>query len=129
MKWVYEPDENPKRKHHWDRDHAGFIKRGPNHVGKCPAGMSLSDAQALINDAVPYRSPRWPRSYPQRLYAVSGGVVYRATPTNPGVSYHGFPEHPEKFPRDANGREVRRQLLALAKQQGYEREVRGWMNW
>ena len=87
-----------KWKHHWDRDHAGFVRRGPNRIGKCPAGMSLSDAQALINDAVPYRSPRWRRSYPQRLYAISGGVVYRATPTNPGVSYHGFPEHPQIVP-------------------------------
>jgi len=129
VKWVYEPDEDPKWKHHWDRDHAGFIKRGPNSVGKCPADMSLSDAQALISDAVPYHPPRWSRPYPQRLYAVSGGVVYRATPTNPGVSYHGFPEHPQAFPRDAGAREVRRQLLERAKRQGFEREVRRWMNW
>lgn len=86
MQWVYEPDENPKRKHHWDLDPAGFVKDGPNRVGKCPAGMSLSDAQVLISDAIPYYPPRWHRSYPHRLYAVSGGVVYRATPANPGVS-------------------------------------------
>ena len=129
MTWVYEPDEYPKRKHHWDRSHAGFIRRGPNRVGKCPADMSLLDAQALINDAVPYRSPRWHRPYPQRLYAVSGGVVYRATPTNPGVSYHGFPEYPQAFPRDANAREVKRRLLERARQQGSETDVRRWMNW
>ncbi len=37
MPWLYEPDENPKRKHHWNKDYAGFVEVGPNRVGKCPA--------------------------------------------------------------------------------------------
>ena len=127
--WQYEPDENPKRKHHWDKDHAGFVKVGPNRVGKCPATMNPSDVQALLDDAIPYVSPRWSRSYPPRLYAVSGGVVYRAAPTNPGTSYHGFPEHPSTFPRGGNARDVKNELLERATQQGCEREVRRWMNW
>ena len=63
-----ESDENPKRKHHWDKDHAGFVEVGPNRVGKCPATMNPSDAQALLDDAIPYCHPRWSRPYPQRLY-------------------------------------------------------------
>ena len=129
MIWRYEPDEDPKRKHHWDRDHAGFVKVGPSRVGKCPATMSLSQAQALLDDAIPFVPPRWSRSYPKRLYAVSDGVVYRASPTNPGTSYHGFPEHPSAFPRTGSAREVKRQLLERARQQGCENEVRRWMNW
>ncbi len=127
--WAYEPDEVPKKKHHWDNDQAGFLKIGPNEVGKCPAGMTMEQAQALLDDAVPFFPPRWKRVYPQRLYAVKDGVVYRATPTNPGISYHGFPEHPAKFPAGRNGAEVKQKLLERARQQGCEKEVRRWMNW
>ena len=129
MTWRYEPDENPKRKHHWNRDRAGFVTVGRIRVGKCPATMDPSGAQMLLDDAIPYFPPRWDRPYPQRLYAVSDGVVYRAAPTNPGTSYHGFPEHPSMFPRAGNARDVKRQLLERAAQQGCEREVRRWMNW
>ena len=27
-KWLYEPDENPKKKHHWDQSAAGFVAVG-----------------------------------------------------------------------------------------------------
>lgn len=91
--------------------------------------MDPSDAQALLDDAIPYCHPRWSRPYPQRLYAVSDGVVYRASPTNPGTSYHGFPEHPSAFPRTGNARDVKRELLERSRQQGCEREARQWMNW
>src|SRR6266568_2885800 len=33
-KWLYEPDEVPKRKHHWDQDEAGFVAVGAIFVGK-----------------------------------------------------------------------------------------------
>ena len=129
MPWLYEPDESPKRKHHWNKDLAGFVEVGPNLVGKCPATLDLSDAQALLDGAVPYFLPRWNRPYPQRLYAVWDGVVYRAAPTNPGTSYHGFPEHPAGFPRTRSARAIKQELLQRADQQGCEREVRRWMNW
>ena len=87
MTWRYEPDENPKRKHHSDRQHAGFVTVGRIRVGKCPSTMDASSAQALVEEAIPYSPPRWDRPYPKRLYAVSDGVVYRAAPTNPGTSY------------------------------------------
>ena len=115
--------------HHWDEDHAGFMEVVPNRVGKCPATMSPSDAQALLADAIPYFPPRWSRPYPQRLYAVSEGVVYRASPTNPGTSCDGFPEHPSAFPRAGKARDIKRQLLERATQQGCERAVRRWMSW
>ena len=45
------------------------------------------------------------------------------------TSYHGFPEHPSKFPRGGSARAVKKELLERATQQGCEREVRRWMNW
>ena len=128
-RWRYEADEVPKRRHGWNRKHAGFKKVGATLVGKCPSGMSLSDAQGLLDDAVAFYTPRWRHSHPTRLYAVSDGVVYRATPTVPGRSYHGFPEHSSKFPSGRNAVIVKQQLLARAKQLGCEQEVRRWMNW
>lgn len=111
--WIYQPDEFPKRKHHWRHDYAGFDEKGPVFVGKCPSGMTLDDAHELLNNAVPYFPPRWKRNYPQRLYAVS----------------EGFPEHPTKFPKNRKGTAVKKALLEQAKQQGCEKEVRRWMNW
>lgn len=128
-RWLYEADEVPKRRHGWSRGHAGFVEVGAKFVGKCPAGMSQSQAQELLDDAVAFVPPRWRHPHPQRLYAVSGGVVYRATPTIPGRSYHGFPEHPTKFPRTGNAKTVKEQLLERSRQLGCEREVRQWMNW
>ena len=108
MIWRYEADEDPKRKHHWNKDHAGFVKVGPNRIGKCPAKMSAYDAEALLNDAIPYFPPRWSKPYPKRLYAVSDGVVYRASPTNPGTllpwvprASVGIPPDPEREERQA----------------------------
>ena len=129
MIWRYEPDEIPKRKHHWDRDRAGFVRVGVGYVGKCPVSMSALEAQALLDDAIPYDSPRWRRPYPQRLYAVRDGVVYRATRTNPGLSYHGFPEHPSGFPRGSEAEHLKEKLLDRARRQGCEAEVRKWMKW
>ena len=129
VQWLYQTDEDHKRKHHWDNDHAGFDEAGPYPIGKCPATMDTSDAQELLDDAIPYHPRRWRHPYPKRLYAVRDGVVYRATPTNPGTSYHGFPEHSSAFPRSGNARDVKEQLLERARQQGCERNVRRWMNW
>jgi hypothetical protein len=97
MSWLYEPDEQPKRKHHWDRPVAGFIRVGQNVVAKCPNNLTIDKAQQILNEAIPWSPRNWRRPYPQRLYNVADGVLYRATPTNPGRSYHGFPEIADRF--------------------------------
>lgn len=127
MTYEYEPDEVPKKKHHWGNDHAGLLEVGGEVVGKCPAKMSLTAAEDLLNDGLPWFPHRWLRSYPQRIYGIYGGVLYRATPTNPGTSYHGFPEHPALFPKGAQ--DLKRDILARAREQDCETEVRTWMNW
>jgi hypothetical protein len=48
-KWLYEPDDDPKRKHHWNRNEAGFVTVGAIFVAKCPSGMSLRLAQTLLD--------------------------------------------------------------------------------
>lgn len=128
MPWKYEPDEVPKHKHNWEHDFAGFIS--VNHdtfVGKCPHGMTLEDAQALLQTAIEWSPRNWRSDFPKRLYVVHEGVLYRATPTNPGVSYHAFPEHPTRFPR--SGQALKAAVLLEAERQGCEAEIRKWMNW
>jgi hypothetical protein len=123
--WIYEPDENPKRRHHWENDYAGFVNVSGNLVAKCPADLSLADATKLLNGGIEYYPPRRGGiSHPGRIYAVHDGVVYRATPTNPGKSYHGFPELRENLPP---ARELREAILELAREDGSEDKVKKWL--
>ena len=129
QRWLYEHDEIPKRKHAWAHSAAGFVRVRDALVGKCPSNMKPEEAQALLDAALPYSAPRWSHDYPQRLYAVKDGVIYRATRTRPGVSYHGFPEHPSKFPKGRSGAQLKERLLQAADDAGCKPGVRRWMNW
>lgn len=126
----YEPDESRKRKHYWDRPHAGF-EDGPDgeSVGKCPVDMTIVDAQALLDDGIPFHShPR--RARPTYVYAVSdAGVLYRGTWTTPGQSMHGFPEDPARFPKGRTGVRLRDAILEQARRKGCETQLRDWMQW
>jgi len=125
--WLYEPDENPKKKHHWKEDRAGFEIVGHVFIGKCPRTMSIELAETLLNSGIAWSPRGWRDDYPQRIYSVWEGVLYRATPTNPGRSYHGFPEHYSRFP--PGSRELRSQIINLARERNCEHELREWMRW
>jgi hypothetical protein len=127
MPWSYEADETPKRKHHWDRPYAGFVDVCGQRVGKCPSDLSISAAEVALNAGVPWTPSRWRHAYPQRIYAVLDGVVYRATPTVPGVSYHGFPERPEEITNDGRFKGVLTQLTQHAQRDGCLEEFNYWM--
>jgi hypothetical protein len=86
--------------------------------------MDMQSAQGLLNQGIPWSPKAWSKPYPQRLYVVHQGSVYRATPTNPGTSYHGFPEMLERLPP---GRKLREQILERARALGCEAEVNKWM--
>ena len=57
-RWLYEHDESPKRKHAWGEGSAGFASVRGVLVGKCPAHMGISEAQELLDTALPFSSPR-----------------------------------------------------------------------
>ncbi len=125
--WEYEPDEVPKKKHHWDQPRAGFITVGKVIVGKCPSTMTMETARELLNSGVEWSPKGWRHNYPKRIYTVSEGVLYRAALTNSGRSYHGFPEHPSGFPK--GNQALRDRILELAKERNCETELRRWMKW
>lgn len=122
--WRYEPDEDPKWRHHWGEPRPGFVKVGQAVVGKCPSGMSVQDAEELLNAGVEYYPRGWNDEYPKRIFVVHEGTVYRATPTIPGVSYHGFPEMIERLPPDPD---LRQRILDKADSAECIEEVAKWM--
>jgi hypothetical protein len=122
--WRYEPDENPKRKHAWSNPYAGFVIVEGVEIGKCPNNISLAQAERLLNSGIPVMAARSGAMYPKRIYVVHDGVVYRATPTNPGVSYHAFPETAEEFRRLPRG--VQEAILTEATRQGRGDDVLRW---
>lgn len=125
MAWRYET-EHPKRKHGWDRAEAGFEVIQDVPVGKCPNGFSGALAESLLNSGVPFHNSRSGRDWPDRIYVVHEGVLYRATPTNPGRSYHGFPELPSEFNRLPS--DVREAIWGVARESGQHDRLRQWLD-
>jgi hypothetical protein len=70
-KWLYEPDEDHKRKHHWNQNEAGFVTVGATFVGKCPNNMSMRLAQTLVDGALNGRRRRG-SSLTRSAYIASG---------------------------------------------------------
>jgi hypothetical protein len=126
MSWRYEPDERPKVKHRWKNDYAGFIEKSGVPIGKCPASITEEQAEGLLREAEPWTPRGWRHPYPKRLYNVLGGIPYRATPTNPGTSYHGFPEKPSELLK-AKFRHIRRELRSRAKAEGTVNVFEHWL--
>jgi hypothetical protein len=121
--WRYVPDENPKRKHHWDQPHAGFQEVGGVLVGKCPNNISTEAAEQLLNAGIRWSPKGWKKGYPKRIYNIRDKIVYRATPTIPGQSYHAFPERcGQDVPPDLTP-----QLRALAEGLGCLEDVERWL--
>jgi hypothetical protein len=123
-RWRYEADEEPKRKHGWHKDGAGFVDQDGVPVGKCPIGMSREEAEALLNDGIAY-DPAGSGGAPPRIYAICDGVLYRAVPTREGV-YHGFPEHPRYFRKLPLRFQER--ILEHARERGQAEALRRWLN-
>ncbi len=64
----YQPDEDPKRKHHWDLDEPGFVELAPGHlVGKCPRGLPLDIAEQLLRAGVGYNPEGWRNEWVERI--------------------------------------------------------------
>lgn len=127
MGFRYEPDEEPKRKHHWDRAEPGFVEVRSVLVGKCPSDLTIARAEALLQDGIPWNRPRTPDlGYPDAIYVVYDGAVYRAKPTRPGVSYHAFPELGSRL-RELP-RQLKTRILEKARELGCDVGVQRWMN-
>lgn len=65
--------------------------------------------------------------HPERIYAVHEGVVYEARPTEPGLTYHGFPWRGRpghnRLPRP-----IKRELRDRAEQAGCRKAFNDWLD-
>lgn len=122
--WTYDPGDG-RCKHRWNRNYAGHVPQGNRIIGKCPKNLGHPRAELALNTGFEYYDRRRSKDYPSRIFAVIDGVVYRAMPTLPGISYHGFPELASDLPPDP---EVRAAILAMADIEGSRKEVEKWLN-
>lgn len=108
-------------KHKWLRPEAGFEdRRGGESEGMCPAGLPAETVEALLNGGVEHYV-RAKGSHPAAIFNVHEGIPYKAYPTEPGRSYHGFPCRRRDVPPQAMP-----ELLALARRKNCELEVKAW---
>ena len=126
-RWTYEPrgtPQVPKPKHGWANDEPGFEEGvGGQIIGKCPAGISNTEAEQLLNEGISWTNPHshHKEDWPEQIYVVHQGVIYRAIPTRGGISYHGFPAA-RRVPRS-----LKEKILRRARDLGCETEVKRWM--
>jgi hypothetical protein len=120
--WIYEPD--PRRKHSWNKPMAGFVEVNGVQVAMCSSLITIEIAQRMLDEGYRWVPIGSIDEHPQRIYAIFDGVVYRATPTVPGTSYHGFPEIRIRLPPDPG---LKQWLLERATELDCRREVEAWI--
>ncbi|PJB37046.1 MAG: hypothetical protein CO108_21995 [Deltaproteobacteria bacterium CG_4_9_14_3_um_filter_63_12] len=116
-----------RTKHCWNKDHADFVTIGTALIGKCASSVTDEIATQLLNDAIPEPDPFGGcGTHPARYYNVYQGVIYEAAPTEPGVSYHGYPwrGRPGRPPLP---RQIVAVLRARAAGAGYGKEFKKWL--
>ncbi|SRR6266702_4408524 len=118
-KWAYERGEG-RFKHCWSNPYPGFVPSQKGAIGKCPSTINDQVAQSLLNEGVPFFEYD-EDEYPSRIYSVYQGVIYEAVPTNPGVSYHGFPW------RGRLPKKIISLLEVKAKATGHDTEFKRWL--
>lgn len=131
MGWVYEHrDENCgwPPKHRWSEPQAGFVERAGMTEGKCPRGFAKATAESLLNSGIHESPPDWDKPFPKAIFNFHDGVVYKALPTNPGLSYHGFPCKGPALGSSKGDMTVRtqRRILAEAQRKGCLQEIEEW---
>lgn len=124
MSWVFERGDG-RYKHRWSKDEAGFIEKDSTSIGKCHASITQAIAETLLNTGVPYNAPGC--DAPEHIYATYRGVIYEAAPTQPGISFHGYPWRGNQG-RPALPPRILKGLRLQAQQQGYLKEFEQWFN-
>jgi hypothetical protein len=117
----YDPGEHRFKHKNWRGEH--FNAEAGRPVGQCPPEFhQVSElAGRLLNDGIPWNNPGDKRATPHYVYNVYKGVVYEATRTEPGKSYHGYPF------RGRLPRVVLTRLEAIAEAQGCLHQMRRWL--
>lgn len=122
-KRVYNSPEN-RHKHRWNKNYAGFDRYLGEIVGKCPNDITLPQAQALLDQAIPDPPSEYDVDpHPKRLYNVFKGVVYQAIGDGRSNLYHAFPADNINS-MDEETLEILQQRAA---ESGNEKEFKDWI--
>lgn len=125
MEWKYERGEG-RYKHRWKNDYAGFKPSRKGPIGKCPKSIDEALANEILNSGVPYYEFD-DSEFPDKIFCLYRGVVYEAVPTQPGISWHGYPWRGDLPGRLPLPRKIQRKLEKMAKTDGYFDEYKAWM--
>lgn len=122
--YAYEPrpwSGRVRPKHKWNKPEAGFEhRRGGEVEGMCPSNLPEDTVLELLNQGVRFHVPG-KGTHPSAIFNIHDGVPYKAYPTNPGRSYHGFPCRRRDVPPQALA-----ELMALARRKNCELEIVEW---
>lgn len=121
--WLYERSDG-RTKHCWAKDDACFVSGKRGMVGKCHASITDDVATQLLRNGVTYNAPG--TDDPEHVYAVYRGVIYEAAPTQPGLSFHGYPWRGDQG-RPSLPPRVRRELRCRAEASGHLNEFEKWL--
>lgn len=121
--WIYDRGDN-RHKHHWKHDRAGFEPEGKHGKGKCHSSISDEIAQRMLREGMKYNAPG--SEIVTHVYAVYRGTIYEAAPTQPGISYHGYPWKGDQG-RPALPPRIVRELRKRAVSEGYSKEFEDWL--
>jgi len=124
-KWRYDPGDG-KKKHAWSKDEAGFAPSDKGPIGKCPASITLSDAENILNEGFPVYADG-DKKAPDRIYNVDNGVIYEARRTEYGKSYHGFPWRGDRGFGPRIPARIMKKLQERAAENGDSQEFKKWV--
>ena len=94
--------------------------------GKCPADLTIEQAELLLNRDLHESPPGWSHDHPKWIFNIFEGAVYKAVVTNPGVSYHGFPCRGPRSGAGAMTQRMKAKLLDRAKTTGCLEAIEAW---
>lgn len=123
-KRIYDRGED-RFKHCWSNPYPGFLPGRRGHIGKCSKRITDAIATELLQTGIHDEADINERDdggiYPSKVYNVHQGTIYVAVPTQPGISFHGYPVQ-GRLPR-----KLLKRLRELAEAHGCLREYDKWV--
>lgn len=102
------------------------MKISPDAAARYRGGASRLRVRAGRGAEAKAPLDRGPSTHPDRVYVVHGGVVYRATATQNGKSFHAFPELPREL--RALPKPTKKAIFGRAEELGQLQAVRAWFD-
>lgn len=124
FKYQYDPAEH-REKHCGAQNEAVFQLQGSAWIGQCPVTLDKKTAETLLQDGVgEWDDPS--QTHPARIFTYYQGAVYVAVPTEPGISYHGYPWRGRPG-HNRIARTILEELRKMAENCGESKQLQNWL--